>query len=145
MRMTGCHYIDGVKEGADLVVDACGFIGQGYENGYFIGGSLFDNVTTDMSIYREEIFGPVVSVVRADSFDTAVKMVNDMNTATGQRSLLVTVTPPAPLPTALRSAWSGSMCRSRYPSPIILSAAGSGRCLVTIRLMAWKVCVSIHG
>ena len=75
-RVSG--YIDaGVKEGADLVVDGRGFSLQGYENGYFIGGSLFDNVTTDMSIYREEIFGPVVSVVRADSFDTAVKMVND--------------------------------------------------------------------
>ena len=75
-RVSG--YIDaGVKEGADLVVDGRGFSLQGYENGYFIGGSLFDHVTTDMSIYREEIFGPVVSVVRADSFDTAVKMVND--------------------------------------------------------------------
>ena len=52
-RVSG--YIDaGVKEGADLVVDGRGFSLQGYENGYFIGGSLFDNVTTDMSIYREK-------------------------------------------------------------------------------------------
>jgi len=71
-------YIDtGVKEGANLVVDGRGFKLQGYENGYFIGGSLFDNVTTDMTIYKEEIFGPVLSVVRADSFDSAVQMVND--------------------------------------------------------------------
>lgn len=71
-------YIDaGVKEGADLKVDGRGFNLQGYENGYFIGGTLFDNVTPDMSIYKEEIFGPVLSVVRADSFDTAVQMVND--------------------------------------------------------------------
>ena len=71
-------YIDaGVKEGADLIVDGRGFTLQGYEKGYFIGGSLFDNVTTDMSIYKEEIFGPVLSVVRADSFETAVQMVND--------------------------------------------------------------------
>jgi len=71
-------YIDtGVKEGANLVVDGRGFKLQGYENGYFIGGSLFDNVTTDMTIYKEEIFGPVLSVVRADSFDSAVKMVNE--------------------------------------------------------------------
>ena len=71
-------YIDtGVKEGADLVVDGRGFTLQGYENGYFIGGSLFDNVTPDMTIYKEEIFGPVLSVVRADNFDSAVKMVND--------------------------------------------------------------------
>ncbi|XDZ65871.1 CoA-acylating methylmalonate-semialdehyde dehydrogenase [Alphaproteobacteria bacterium LSUCC0684] len=71
-------YIDaGVNEGADLIVDGRGFSLQGYENGYFIGGSLFDNVTTDMSIYKEEIFGPVLSVVRADTFESAVQMVND--------------------------------------------------------------------
>jgi malonate-semialdehyde dehydrogenase (acetylating)/methylmalonate-semialdehyde dehydrogenase len=66
----------GVEEGAKLVVDGRDFALQGYENGYFVGGSLFDHVTTDMTIYREEIFGPVVSVARADSFDQAVSMVN---------------------------------------------------------------------
>ena len=71
-------YIDtGVKEGAELVVDGRGFSLQGYENGYFIGGSLFDRVSTDMAIYREEIFGPVLSVVRAEGFDSAVRMVNE--------------------------------------------------------------------
>ena len=59
-------YIDqGVKEGAKLAVDGRGLSLQGYENGYFMGGSIFDNVTTDMSIYKDEIFGPVLSVVRA--------------------------------------------------------------------------------
>ena len=67
----------GVEEGANLVVDGRGFSLQGYEDGYFVGGSLFDNVTTDMTIYREEIFGPVLSVARADSFDQAVSMVNE--------------------------------------------------------------------
>ena len=66
----------GVEEGAKLVVDGRDFALQGYEDGYFVGGSLFDHVTTDMTIYREEIFGPVVSVTRADSFDQAVSMVN---------------------------------------------------------------------
>ena len=71
-------YIDqGVNEGAELVVDGRGFSLQGYENGYFVGGTLFDRVTTDMTIYKEEIFGPVLSVVRAGSFDEAVKMIND--------------------------------------------------------------------
>jgi len=71
-------YIDqGIAKGADLVVDGRGIELQGYENGYFIGGCLFDNVTTDMSIYREEIFGPVLSVVRAESYDEAVGMIND--------------------------------------------------------------------
>ena len=54
-------YIDiGVKEGATLEVDGRGFKMQGYEKGYFLGGSLFDNVTKDMRIYKEEIFGPVL-------------------------------------------------------------------------------------
>jgi len=70
-------YIDaGVKEGADLVVDGRGFRLQGYENGYFVGGTLFDRVTPDMSIYREEIFGPVLSVVRSPTYDHAVKLIN---------------------------------------------------------------------
>jgi malonate-semialdehyde dehydrogenase (acetylating)/methylmalonate-semialdehyde dehydrogenase len=70
-------YIDqGVKEGAELVVDGRGFKLQGYENGYFVGGTLFDRVTTDMTIYKEEIFGPVLSVVRAKSFDEATAMIN---------------------------------------------------------------------
>ncbi|MFG3756245.1 aldehyde dehydrogenase family protein, partial [Klebsiella pneumoniae] len=59
-------YIDtGVAEGAKLVVDGRGFRMQGYEDGYFIGGTLFDHVTTDMKIYKEEIFGPVLSIARA--------------------------------------------------------------------------------
>ena len=71
-------YVDqGVKEGAKLVVDGREMKLQGYENGFFMGGCLFDNVTTDMTIYKEEIFGPVLSVVRAPDYETAVKMVND--------------------------------------------------------------------
>ena len=71
-------YIDaGIKEGADLVLDGRSLNLQGYENGYFMGGSIFDRVTTDMSIYTDEIFGPVLSVVRAPDYGTAVKMVND--------------------------------------------------------------------
>ncbi|MGE0734564.1 MAG: CoA-acylating methylmalonate-semialdehyde dehydrogenase, partial [Alphaproteobacteria bacterium] len=70
-------YVDiGVKEGADLKVDGRGLRLQGYEKGFFLGPCVFDNVQTDMRIYKEEIFGPVLSVVRAPDFDTAVKMVN---------------------------------------------------------------------
>ncbi|MEK0085292.1 CoA-acylating methylmalonate-semialdehyde dehydrogenase [Benzoatithermus flavus] len=70
-------YVDlGVREGARLVVDGRDFKMQGYENGFFLGGCLFDRVTTDMRIYKEEIFGPVLSVVRAHSFDEAVGMIN---------------------------------------------------------------------
>ena len=71
-------YIDaGVEQGADLVVDGRGFTLQGYEGGYYVGGTLFDNVTPEMTIYKEEIFGPVLSVVRADSYNDAVKLIND--------------------------------------------------------------------
>ncbi|MCJ8324259.1 MAG: CoA-acylating methylmalonate-semialdehyde dehydrogenase [Rhizobiales bacterium] len=70
-------YIDqGVKEGAELVVDGRGFNLQGYENGYYVGGTLFDKVTTDMVIYKEEIFGPVLQVARATDYETAIDMIN---------------------------------------------------------------------
>ncbi|MBC6439033.1 MAG: CoA-acylating methylmalonate-semialdehyde dehydrogenase [Rhodospirillales bacterium] len=70
-------YIDiGVEEGANLVVDGRGFSLQGYENGNFIGGSIFDRVTTDMRIYQEEIFGPVLSIVRTNDYEEALGMVN---------------------------------------------------------------------
>ena len=71
-------YIDaGAAEGAKRVVDGREFRRQGYENGYFIGGTLFDNVTTDMKIYREEIFGPVLAIARAKSYDHAAAMINN--------------------------------------------------------------------
>ena len=68
-------YVDaGVKEGATLAVDGRDFSMQGYENGFFIGGCLFDNVTKDMSIYKDEIFGPVLSVVRAKTYDEGLDL-----------------------------------------------------------------------
>ncbi|HSG54935.1 MAG TPA: CoA-acylating methylmalonate-semialdehyde dehydrogenase, partial [Paracoccaceae bacterium] len=71
-------YIDsGEADGAKLLVDGRGLELQGYEQGYFLGGSLFDHVLPDMAIYREEIFGPVLCVMRAESFDQAVGLVND--------------------------------------------------------------------
>ena len=71
-------YIDiGVEEGAKLLVDGRGFKLQGYENGFYLGGSLFDNVTKDMRIYKEEIFGPVLSVVRAANYGEAISLCND--------------------------------------------------------------------
>ncbi len=67
----------GLEQGASLVVDGRDISLQGYEDGYFVGGCLFDNVSTNMSIYKEEIFGPVLSVVRANGYEEAVQMVND--------------------------------------------------------------------
>ncbi len=65
----------GVEAGAELVVDGRSLSLQGYENGFFLGGSLFDRVTPDMSIYTEEIFGPVLSVVRAGSYEDAMTLI----------------------------------------------------------------------
>jgi malonate-semialdehyde dehydrogenase (acetylating)/methylmalonate-semialdehyde dehydrogenase len=70
-------YIDlGIQEGAKLVVDGRDFRMQGYEQGFYLGGCLFDEVKPEMRIYREEIFGPVLSVVRMPSFDAAVEIIN---------------------------------------------------------------------
>ncbi|MBD3641256.1 MAG: CoA-acylating methylmalonate-semialdehyde dehydrogenase [Marinobacter sp.] len=79
-RITG--YIDkGVAEGAELVVDGRDFdastTGEGCENGFWMGGTLFDNVTPEMTIYREEIFGPVLVCVRAPDIATAIQLIND--------------------------------------------------------------------
>src|SRR5690349_16337797 len=77
-------YIDiGVKEGATLAVDGRGFKMQGYENGFYLGGSLFDNVTKNMRIYKEEIFGPVLSVVRAKDYKEALALPSDHDYGNG--------------------------------------------------------------
>ncbi|MFD8289528.1 CoA-acylating methylmalonate-semialdehyde dehydrogenase [Streptomyces lavendulae] len=69
------RYVDiGVNEGAELVVDGRGFALEGHENGFFAGASLFDRVSPQMRIYREEIFGPVLSVVRAADFEEALRL-----------------------------------------------------------------------
>ena len=67
----------GVAQGAELVVDGRDYALQGYENGYFMGGCLFDRVTADMDIYKEEIFGPVLSVVRTPDYESALTLVRD--------------------------------------------------------------------
>lgn len=70
-------YVDaGVKEGATLIVDGRGHKVAGHKSGYFIGGCLFDHVTPEMTIYQEEIFGPVLCVVRVPDYVSAVKLIN---------------------------------------------------------------------
>ncbi len=71
------HYIDvGEQEGAQLVLDGRGLKVPGNEQGFYLGPTLFDHVRTDMTIYKEEIFGPVLIVLRADTFDDALRLVN---------------------------------------------------------------------
>jgi malonate-semialdehyde dehydrogenase (acetylating) / methylmalonate-semialdehyde dehydrogenase len=78
------NYVEiGIKEGAKLAVDGRGFKMQGYENGFYMGGCLFDNVTKDMRIYKEEIFGPVLSVVRAHDYNEALALPSDHDYGNG--------------------------------------------------------------
>jgi malonate-semialdehyde dehydrogenase (acetylating) / methylmalonate-semialdehyde dehydrogenase len=122
-------YVDlGVKEGAKLVVDGRGLSLQGYEEGFFIGGTLFDDVKTDMRIYKEEIFGPVLGVVRTPDLAGAVKMVNEhqfgngvaiftadggaaRDFASGIKVGMVGVNVPIPVPMAFHSfgGWKQSL------------------------------------
>ena len=81
--VTGQHrdkvagYLDaGLAEGAELAIDNRGLKVEGFENGFFLGPCLFDHVTTEMSIYRDEIFGPVLVMLRAESYDDALEIVN---------------------------------------------------------------------
>jgi len=133
--VTGAHrdrvvdYIDsGVAEGAELVIDGRGLALQGYEGGFFVGPTLFDRVTPTMRIYREEIFGPVLSVVRADSFDAARRLIDEhefgngaaiftrdgdaaRNFLDGVQAGMVGVNVPIPVPMAFHSfgGWKNSL------------------------------------
>jgi malonate-semialdehyde dehydrogenase (acetylating) / methylmalonate-semialdehyde dehydrogenase len=122
-------YIDaGEREGAELVVDGRGFRMQGYENGYFLGGSLFDRVTPEMTIWKEEIFGPVLSVVRARDYEEAAGVINAHEYANGTAIFtrdgdaarefahqiqvgMVGINIPIPVPMAFHSfgGWKGSL------------------------------------
>ncbi len=78
------NYIDiGEKEGAKLLSDGRNFKKQGYENGYFIGPTIFDDVKPNMKIYKEEIFGPVLSIMTTEKYEDALKLVNDHELGNG--------------------------------------------------------------
>jgi malonate-semialdehyde dehydrogenase (acetylating) / methylmalonate-semialdehyde dehydrogenase len=118
----------GIAEGAELVVDGRDLRIQGYERGFFVGGTLFDHVKPDMKIYREEIFGPVLSVVRAEGFEDALELVNAHEFGNGTaiftndgdaaqsflgrvRAGMVGVNVPIPVPMAFHSfgGWKRSL------------------------------------
>jgi malonate-semialdehyde dehydrogenase (acetylating)/methylmalonate-semialdehyde dehydrogenase len=122
-------YVDlGVQEGATLVVDGRDLEVPGGEGGFFLGGCLFDHVSRDMRIYKEEIFGPVLSIVRAQSFEEALALVNDHEFGNGTalftrdgraareflhrvRAGMVGVNVPIPVPMAFHSfgGWKRSL------------------------------------
>jgi malonate-semialdehyde dehydrogenase (acetylating)/methylmalonate-semialdehyde dehydrogenase len=127
-------YVDtGVEEGAKLVVDGRDLRLQGYEDGFFVGGCLFDEVKPEMTIYKEEIFGPVLSVVRVPHFDDALKLVNDHEFGNGTAVFtrdgdtarafmhgvqvgMVGVNVPIPVPMAFHSfgGWKRSLFGDHY-------------------------------
>ncbi len=120
-------YVDtGVDEGANLVVDGRGIMAD--DNGFSMGGCLFDNVTEDIRIYRDEIFGPVLSVVRAETYEDALRLVNEHEYGSGAAIFtrdrdaardfttrvqigMVGVNVPFPVPTAFHSfgGWKRSL------------------------------------
>jgi len=127
------HIDAGVAEGAKLLVDGRGFKMQGYQHGYFIGGSLFDHVTPNMKIYKEEIFGPVLSVVRAPDYGTAARMINEHEFGNGTSIFtrdgdaarefahqikigMVGINVPIPVPMAFHSfgGWKASIFGDHY-------------------------------
>jgi len=127
-------YVDlGVKEGADLVVDGRDLVVDGYEGGFFLGGCLFDRVTPGMRIYQEEIFGPVLCVVRADSQEHAMQLINDHEYGNGTciftrdgeaaryfsdniNAGMVGINVPLPVPVAIHSfgGWKRSLFGDLY-------------------------------
>ncbi|MEC8088356.1 MAG: CoA-acylating methylmalonate-semialdehyde dehydrogenase [Pseudomonadota bacterium] len=128
LRKVSSYVEVGIEEGAELVVDGRDYSIQGYEKGFFIGGCLFDNVTPGMRIYKEEIFGPVLSVVRSPDFDMALQIINDHEFGNGVSIFthdgdaareftnrievgMVGVNVPIPVPMAFHSfgGWKGSL------------------------------------
>ena len=123
-----CYVDTGLDEGAELVVDGRECSVEGHEGGYFLGGCLFDKVTPDMRIYRDEIFGPVLSVVRAKDYEEALRLVNEHEFGNGTAIFtrdgdaardfttrvnigMVGVNVPIPVPTAYHSfgGWKRSL------------------------------------
>ena len=118
----------GVNEGAKLILDGRNINIQGYENGYFVGPTIFDNVLKNMEIYNEEIFGPVLSVVRVKNYEEALNLINDhkygngtsiytsdgevsRNFTTNSKIGMVGVNVPIPVPMAFHSfgGWKESL------------------------------------
>jgi malonate-semialdehyde dehydrogenase (acetylating)/methylmalonate-semialdehyde dehydrogenase len=128
------HYVaQGQKEGARLVVDGRGLSVAGHEAGFFMGGCLFDDVTPEMTIYQEEIFGPVLCIVRSPDLDSAIKLVNAHRYGNGGAIFtssggtadefakriqvgMVGVNVPIPVPMAFHSfgGWKGSLFGDHY-------------------------------
>ncbi len=140
-------YIDaGEREGAELVVDGRGLKLQGYEKGFWLGGTLLDRVTPAMTVYRHEIFGPVLSVVRAESYEGAVSLINANPFANGTAIFTRDGDAGARFCAAHPGRHGGGECAhpgtGGHPQ---FSAAGSRRCSAAMASMARRRCTSTHG
>ena len=136
-------YIDsGVEEGATLVVDGRGFNVTDHDQGYFVGPTLFDNVKAGMRIYEEEIFGPVLSVVRVNSYEEALNLINAHEYGNGTAILPVMATPRGISAQMSRSAWLALTYRFRCPWHSTASVDGSARCSDRFICMVLMVFVS---
>ena len=143
-KVTG--YVDaGADAGATLVVDGRGFTVDGFEGGFWVGPTLFDHVTPEMSIYRDEIFGPVLSVVRVASYEDAVKLINDNQWGNGTAVFTNDGGAARSSRARSRSAWSASTCRSRCRWRSTASADGRSRSLAATRSTARTACTSTRG
>ena len=115
-------YVDlGVEEGADLVIDGRSLVVDSHENGFFLGPCLFDRVTRDMRIYNEEIFGPVLCVVRAESEEEAMRLIDEHEYGNGTfadriKVGMVGINVPLPVPVAYHSfgGWKRSLFGDLY-------------------------------
>jgi len=150
--VTGQHrdkilgYIDdGVKAGAKLVVDGRGLAVPGREKGFFLGGSLFDKVSPEMRIYKEEIFGPVLVVVRAPDFATALDLVNKHEYGNGTAIFTRDGATAREFAHRVQVGMVGVNVPIPSPWPSTASAAGSRASSATTTPMGPRRCASTHG
>jgi malonate-semialdehyde dehydrogenase (acetylating)/methylmalonate-semialdehyde dehydrogenase len=143
-RITG-YIAQGVAEGAQLLVDGRAFdaqqTGAGCAQGFWMGGTLFDHVTPEMRIYKEEIFGPVLSCVRVADFAQAIDLINAHEFGNGVSCFTRDGMWRANFRGVSKSAWSVSTYRFQYPWRGMDLADGRRVCLATCMPMAKKACV----
>ncbi len=132
-------------EGAEIVVDGRGFELQGHEAGYYLAPTLIDRVTADMRSYQDEIFGPVLQILRAETLEEAIEYPSRHQYGNGVAIFTRNGDYAQGSHRRSRSAWSASTSRSRCPSPITVSAAGSARASATSTNMEWTASASTRG
>jgi malonate-semialdehyde dehydrogenase (acetylating)/methylmalonate-semialdehyde dehydrogenase len=136
-------YVDaGAAAGATVVVDGRTVTPDGGPDGFWLGPTLLDHVTPAMSVYTDEIFGPVLSVLRVDTYDEALELINTNPYGNGTAIFTNDGGAARRFQTKSKSAWSASTCPSPCRWPTTASAAGKTRCSATATPTARKACTS---